>query len=310
MSIKEEIRSEIMKTGAIAVGFAKAGEVDPTVMNQYRIWIAAGKHAGMDYLSRHTELKRHPSSVMEDTATVICTAFSYAPAQFRDSRLPMIACYAYGEDYHDVIRERLSKAVENLKAHLGGNWRICIDSAPLAERYWAMKSGIGKKGKNGSVITDRSGSWCFLAEILTSLPAPPDEATEASCMGCGECVRSCPTNALSEDGSIDSAKCLNYLTIEHRGEWTGNMRAAMDTQAGRHCLYGCDICQRVCPHNKDVEPTMIQEFQPSQKILELDAATMAEMSNETFTAFFKGSPIKRAKPDGMKRNALNCLKRF
>lgn len=308
MSIKDEIRAEIMKSGAIAVGFAKAADVNGEATRQYGEWIASGRHAGMEYLSRHAPLKRHPDSVMENTATVICTAFSYAPLRFRDDSLPAIACYAYGEDYHDVIRKRLSTAVGNLKEQLGGDWRICIDSAPLAERYWAMESGIGKRGKNGSIIVDRCGSWCFLAEILTSLPVAPDEAREASCIGCGECIRRCPTRALSADGTIDSAKCLNYLTIEHRGEWTGDMASAMATDAGRHTLFGCDICQRVCPHNRDVEPTGIPEFQSSQKIMELEASAVAGMTQEAFSKFFKGSPIKRAKLDGMKRNALNCLK--
>lgn len=309
MSVKDAIRAEIMKSGAVAVGFAVAGDVSVGAMRQYGDWIASGRNAGMEYLSRHAGLKRNPASVMGNAATVISTAFSYAPRLFRGDALPAIACYAYGEDYHDVIRKRLSSAVGALRGRYGGDWRICIDSAPLAERYWAMKSGIGKRGKNGSIIIDKCGSWCFLAEILTSLPVAPDEATEASCLGCGECLKRCPTQALLPDGTIDSSRCLNYLTIEHRGEWPARMDEAMASDAGRGTLFGCDICQRVCPHNKDVEPTAIPEFQPWQKILELAPSDVAAMSQEAFSAFFKGSPLKRAKLEGLKRNALNCLKK-
>lgn len=154
-------------------------------------------------------LKLDPRNVLENAATVISLAFSYAPERFRDDSLPVVASYAYGEDYHDVIRRRLSPPVERLRNTYGGEWRICVDSAPLAERYWALRSGIGRLGRNGSVIVDNFGSYIFLAEVMTTLPVAPDEPTEALCAGCGAlcqqlsgkgigCRRECGFKKMSE----------------------------------------------------------------------------------------------------------------
>lgn len=136
-----------MSAGAEAVGFAKASRIPDAVAQQYESWIGEGRHAGMDYLRRHAELCIDPRALLEDAATVVSVAFSYVPTRRRDPGLPVVACYAYGEDYHDVIRRRLGEAVETMKSRFGGSWRICVDSAPIAERYWAMAAGIGKRGK-------------------------------------------------------------------------------------------------------------------------------------------------------------------
>lgn len=306
--MKEAIRRAMLEAGASAVGFAEAAPIDAAAAESYRRWIGEGCHAGMDYLERHAPLKLHPCHVLEDAATVVSMAFSYVPDLQRDPAKPAVACYAWGEDYHDVIRKRLSAAVEGLQARFGGSWRICVDTAPLPERYWALRSGIGRKGKNGSVIVDNCGSLCFLAEVLTSHSVAPDEPSEASCMQCGACTRACPTGALMPDGTVDARKCLSYLTIEHRGEWIGEGCEAMDTPAGRHTLYGCDICQRVCPHNNGAAPSGISEFHISEKILNLDAEKAAGMTQHEFSAYFKGSAIKRCRLDGLRRNALHILK--
>ncbi|MDE6793796.1 MAG: tRNA epoxyqueuosine(34) reductase QueG [Muribaculaceae bacterium] len=337
--MKETITSAIKATGAVAVGFAEAAEVDPQVISDYQEWIAGGNHAGMDYLARHAVLKSHPRYVLEDAATVISIAYSYAPAVWRDPALPVIAAYAYGDDYHDVLRRRLEPVVADLKQRFGGSWRICIDSAPLAERYWAIKSGIGRRGLNGSVIVDGYGSYIFLVEILTSLPLPSDEPSDTFCARCGECLKACPQNALRPDGTIDCRRCLNYLTIEHRGDWEGEELEAMQTPAAKHTLFGCDICQRVCPHNRNLTPTNIPEFYPRKGIISPNAPSpytseginsstipsiytsegiknlniissytiegIKSMSQTEFSTLFKGSPIKRAKLAGFLRNASN-----
>jgi epoxyqueuosine reductase len=304
---KEYIRHTLIKAGAVEAGFAEAAPVEEKFMHLYTSWIEEGCHSGMDYLRRHIPLKAHPRHVLEGAATVISTAFSYAPAEFRAPALPSIACYAYGSDYHDVLRRRLSPAVEEFKTRLGGEWRICIDSAPLAERYWALKCGIGINGKNGSVITKKSGGYIFLAEILTTLSVAPDKPSKEGCKECGACVKACPQSALRPDGTVDSRRCLNYLTIEHRGPWAAAEAEAMLTDAARRSLFGCDICLRVCPHNRDAAPADIPEFQMRDSIRSLDAARVAAMTQPEFSAIFKGSPIKRAKLDGLRRNALNII---
>lgn len=305
---KEEIREQILKSGAVAVGFAKADDVDTLEMERYRQWIADGKHAGMDYLVRHAQLKTNPTYVLENAATIISIAFSYAPLTFRDPSLPMIACYAYGSDYHDVIRQRLMPIAAHLKENLGGEWRICIDSAPIAERYWALKSGIGIRGCNSTVIVEGAGAYTFLAEIVTTIAIQPDAPSTGECKKCGACLSACPQNALSKDGIIDSRRCLNYLTIEHRGDWEGEYAENIATPAGHHTLYGCDRCLRVCPHNRGISPTTIDEFMPRDSIITLTADDVESMMQEQFSATFKGSPIKRAKLAGLQRNAHNVAK--
>lgn len=307
--LKTEIRESFLSAGAVAVGFARSEPVSEEESARYSKWIEEGKHAGMEYMRRHVELKLDPRNVLENAATVISLAFSYAPERFRDDSLPVVASYAYGEDYHDVIRRRLSPPVERLRNTYGGEWRICVDSAPLAERYWALRSGIGRLGRNGSVIVDNFGSYIFLAEVMTTLPVTPDEPTEALCAGCGACVSSCPVKALDADGSVDSRRCLNYLTIEHRGDWAGDALEVMRSDAGKHTLYGCDVCQRVCPHNVGIKPTGMEEFRAKDGIMSLRAEDVAAMTQADFSAFFRGSAMKRAKLDGMRRNALNVLNR-
>ena len=312
--MKETLRKEILATGAVAVGFAMAEEVDSNVMESYHEWIAGGNHAGMEYLSRHELLKSHPRNVLEDAATVISIAYSYAPADWRPDWLPAIAAYAYGNDYHEVLRAKLQPLVESFNSRFGGQWRVCIDSAPLAERYWAMKAGIGRKGLNGSVIVDGYGSYIFLVELLTSLRIDSDSPSEAICASCGECRRACPTGALLSDSTIDCRRCLNYLTIEHHGEWDPEGMAAMQTPAGQHTLFGCDICQRVCPHNLHISPTTIPEFNPRPGIISTDIPSVytregiLSLTQEEFSRIFKGSPMKRAKLAGIMRNASNLDK--
>lgn len=304
---REAVREAVLGCGAVAAGFAMATEVPKEVSVGYDAWIDAGKHAGMEYLRRHSRLKTHPCHVLEGVRTVISVAFSYAPPCFRAPELPMIACYAYGSDYHDVLRRRLLPVAERLKGEMGGEWRICIDSAPLHERYWALRCGIGIEGKNGSVIVGDAGGFIFLAELLTTLQLPPDCPSGSICSDCGACRRACPQNALDENGAVDARRCLNYLTIEHRGDWDTEGQKAMSSIQGKRTLYGCDICLRVCPHNSHVAPTSVSEFMPRPEIMDLTASDVAEMTQSQFSAIFKGSPIKRAKLEGLRRNARNIL---
>lgn len=304
---REWLRREILSSGAVAVGFAIAGAVDDEVMGQYREWIESGNHAGMEYLNRHIVLKSNPAFVLPEASTVISVAFSYAPKEFRDGSLPAIACYAYGDDYHDVIKKRLIPVVSHSKERLGGEWRICIDSAPLAERYWALKSGIGIRGYNGSVIVDGAGGYAFLAEIVTTVAISPDGPSKDECKKCGACQKACPQKALNIDGRVDSRRCLNYLTIEHRGEWQEDLADNMQTAAARNTLYGCDRCLRVCPYNREIIPTAIHEFEPRTRIMSLSAEEVFTLTQEEFSNLFKGSPIKRAKLAGLQRNAINVI---
>lgn len=305
---KEEIRNRIMGAGAVAVGFAAVGKVPESVTDEYWRWISSGNHAGMGYMERHGDLRRDPREMVPGARSVIVAAFSYKPAEEgrRPSHLPMISCYAWGDDYHDVMRRRLSEACKDMPQLEGS--RICIDSAPVHERYWARKAGIGYVADNGMLNVPGYGNMVFLAEIFTQLEIEPDASLPLAegCLHCEACRRVCPAGAMGKEGKIDGRKCLSYLTIEHRGEWdTEEMRAAMATREGGNTLYGCDRCMEICPLNKDVPATEIEEFRIRDIVKHIDAETVKQMSPEEFNRLFKGSAIKRAKHAGLLRNASN-----
>lgn len=307
---EDAVKRVIGSCGAIAAGIARADDISEAESEHFAAWLAGGRHAGMDYLVRHAELRRHPSSVLPGARSVICVAFSFVPPKRRDAALPSVSCYAYGRDYHDVLRKRLRKGVEEMERMWPGHaFRICVDSAPLAERYWALKAGIGITGRNGSVIVKGAGAYCFLAEIVTTVPLEADKPSEKRCMMCNACVKACPTKALSLSGTIDCRRCLSYLTIEHRGEWTPGQIGLLDAADGAGVLFGCDRCIAVCPHNHGVLPTEIGEFHPSETILSLTAEHLADASDEEISTLLGKSAIKRAKGEGLRRNAANILRR-
>lgn len=305
--MKEEIRGILSDTGAVAVGFARAERVSLEAENNFDEWLASGSHAGMEYMANHRELRLDPRTLLEGTRTVISLAYSFAPQSFRDPSKGIIACYAYFRDYHDVLRKLLKKTVKELEEKYGGSYRICIDSAPVMERYWAVKSGIGKRGWNGSVIVPQAGSLCFLAEILTTLEIAPDQPQGEKCLECGACKKGCPGHAIGENGTIDSRRCISYLTIEHRGEWTSpEALETMSTPIGRNTIFGCDHCLRVCPHNHAAVPisttATLSPIPTIPSILTISRSDIARMTEEDFAKTFQGSPIRRAKLSGLLRN--------
>ncbi|MDE6297306.1 MAG: DUF1730 domain-containing protein, partial [Muribaculaceae bacterium] len=284
----DRLRDIFWDCGAVAVGVSRAEPVADNHWQAFESWLDSGRSAGMEYMANHKAIRRDPRLLLDDARSVISLAFSFAPAIYRDSDKWMIACYAYGEDYHDVLRRRVREAVKEIKDIYGGEYRVCIDSAPILERYWAEKSGIGEIGKNGSLIVPGYGSMVFLCEVITTLELREKafvrrntqelkqsferkqlresrESREENefCLGCGKCVAVCPGSAINGEGGIDARRCLSYLTIEHRGEWCSD--EALETvgsEVGKKTLFGCDLCLRSCPLNKGLEPTRIEEFQP------------------------------------------------
>ena len=322
MGMKEEIRERMRESGAVAVGFAEAGPVADGVVERYLKWISEGRHAGMGYMERYLEIRRDPRMLLEGARTVCSLAFSYHPAEERDTRLPHISRYAYGEDYHHVLKRKLTPIVEEIDRIYGSVSRICVDSAPIFERWWGWKAGIGIIGDNGALITDGYGSEVFLAEVVTTLRIEPDSPQEGDCGHCGACRRNCPGGALGmsgnglgkntdpdsktttggEDMTIDCRRCLSYLTIEHKGEWEGESREVMEKEEGRTTLFGCDVCVAGCPHNRGIPATEIEEFGMSGFVREADAARMAAMTGGDFRRVLRGSAIFRARLAGLRRN--------
>lgn len=299
-ALRETLRNRLLTSGASAVGFASVERPDEVSLERLRQWLACGFNAGMDYMERNMQLRENPALLLEGARTVISLAFSYVPSKRRDQGLPAFSCHAYGRDYHKVIRKRLKGICREMEEEFGCATRICVDSAPVMERYWASRAGIGIIGDNHCLIVEGKGSMVFLAEILTTLNVEPDEPTDRGCLHCEACVRACPTGALSTEG-IDARRCLSYLTIEHRGEFP----AGTDTE---NTLYGCDRCQTACPYNRDATPTEIGEFAPTERVLTLTAEECAGMDDEAFAATFQGSAVVRAGAEGLRRNARQILK--
>lgn len=296
------LRSKALATGAAAVGWTEAGPVEDAARQQFMRYLAEGRFASMDYMGRHLPLRSDPRTLLPGARTVICFAFSYAPSGQRTDH--SISLYAYGRDYHKELPKRLRPFCRYLEQTYGAATRICVDSAPVMERYWAQRAGIGRCGRNGALIVPGYGSLCFLAEVIVDVEVAPDGSQcQDMCVDCGACMAVCPTAALS-DGGFDPSRCLSYLTIEHRGPWPEDINVA-DMP-----LFGCDACLRACPLNRDLPPSSIPAFHLRGEVGALSADTlMALRSDEELAALLPASPIRRASLDDLKRNAAYKLSR-
>ena len=283
------------EVGAMACGFAAVADVAAVADERYRRWVESGSNATMTYLEKYADVRRNPALLLEGARTIVSCAFSYA----RREHHPNIADYALGRDYHDVVRQRLESLASYLRAAGGGITRVCVDTAPLRERYWAVECGVGYIGRNNYLIVPGRGASCVLGEVLWTGTLPADRPCALQCSGCGACVRACPTGALHSDGTIDARRCLSYLTIEHRGELPEGIRL------GSH-ICGCDECRRACRECDDTEPTAIAEFEASPRLMALNREAMARLSEEDYREIFRGSSMRRCKLEGIRRNAQNA----
>jgi epoxyqueuosine reductase len=296
-----QIRQWAAEAGFVRCGFACATSVPPALR---RVWLARGKTDGLEYLSRHADLRSAPKKLQPSAKTIISLAMSYAPApsEARESD-DWISLYARGRDYHRVLKQRahrlcnrIAESVDDFEA------RTCVDTAPVAERYWAVQSGVGWLGRNGMVIVPGAGSHVLLAEILCNLSLPEDAplTDEAGdCASCGRCVAACPTGALDDAECFQAGRCLSYHTIENRGHIPPDIQAAMTNQ-----LYGCDVCQRVCPFNRDVPPGEMELRNGSTMPTAEAVAAWSESQWDEFTC---GKALRRAKFDQWVRNAKILL---
>ena len=299
------LHSEIIKRTALELGFSACGvakvEATDSEIGHYDRWIAKGYQAGMHYMANHREIRRHPEGLLAGAKTIISVALNYYPAQKLPDEAPQIAYYAYGKDYHVVVKERLRQLWQALGEP--AEMRCFTDSAPLFERYWAWKAGLGWIGKNGCLILPHQGSFFFLGEIVTTEEADHyDQPQRNRCGTCRRCLDACPTGALEEARCLNANKCLSYLTIEHRGE----LPAEQADRLGNR-LYGCDTCQLVCPWNRFARPTEVADFLPSAAFLSLDDTQLNDFSQADYQRLFAHSAVKRAKYEGLLRNSRAYL---
>lgn len=295
MADKSLIRQAALDAGACAAGFAVVGHgVPDSVHEVYLQWLAQGKHDTMDYLERNAGARRHPRSVLEGVRSMLCVAFSYNPGA--GERSPFFADYARGFDYHRVIPARLAPVAALMEDLVPGSaTRICVDIYPVAERYWAVQAGIGSPAMNGCVAVPGFGTKVFLAEILWTADVAPDAPVpENPCTHCGRCVLACPHGALAGDGTLDARRCLSCLTIEHRGDMPADI-----SPEGR--IYGCDICQDVCPLNRNV-PAGLADFDILPTVGAITAADIATMGSAVFRRTFAGSAVTRITPKKLRAN--------
>jgi epoxyqueuosine reductase len=301
--------TRIVRETALALGFdfcgiAKAQKLDDDA-RRLEQWLNKGMQGSMRYMENHFELRVDPQKLVPGAKSVITLLINYFPAQQQNNDGPKISKYAYGKDYHDVIRNKLQHFLHILHEKIGEvNGRGFIDSAPVLERSWAQRSGLGWIGKNGNLITKGSGSFYFIATLITDLVLEHDSPfAKDYCGTCTKCIDSCPTDAILPNKVVDGSKCISYFTIELKEMMLPpEMNGKFD-----NWMFGCDTCQDVCPWNRFSKGTEEIEFTPLYEIMNFSFYDWEELTEESFKKIFKDSPIKRSKFAGIKRN-LKFLK--
>ncbi len=280
-------------------GFAAAVYLDDDA-RRLEQWLNKGHQGTMQYMERHFDLRVDPRKLVPGAKSVITLLMNYFPSAQQQPDAPGIARYAWGVDYHFVIREKLNEFLATIRQEIGEvQGRGFVDSAPVLERSWAVRSGLGWIGKNGNLLAPQTGSWFFIATLITDLDLEPDPPFKTDhCGTCTRCLDACPTGALVSQGEVDGSRCISYLTIE--------LKEAMMPQDLQHqvgdWMFGCDICQEVCPWNRFAQPHAEPHFQPIPEILNLSTAEWEQMTEDAFRKVFKNSPLKRSKFSGIKRN--------
>ena len=298
-----------VKKTAAALGFHYCGIATATTLDddarRLEHWLNKGMHGTMRYMENHFELRVDPSKLVPGAKSVITLLINYFPSEKQAEGGFKISKYAYGNDYHEVIRMKLKQFLEELKKNVGEiNGRGFVDSAPVLERSWAQRSGAGWIGKNGNLITKNDGSFFFIATLITDLQLQPDDPIAKDyCGSCTRCIDACPTGAIMEEKVVDGSKCISYFTIELK-----EMLIPEDMKGKfNDWMFGCDICQDVCPWNRFSKSSHESPFTPIPEILNFSTAQWEELTEETFKTIFKNSSLKRSKFSGIKRN-LQFLK--
>lgn len=290
------VKDTARQLGFHACGLAPASSLPEKSEKVLRRWLENGHHAGMDYMANNLEKRLNPCLLFEGARTIISVALNYYQnPEYRGYRFSR---YAQGRDYHEVMKEKLRQLMALLGQEEPVDGRAFCDTAPINERYWAMRSGIGWCGKNGQLIIPGAGSYFFLGELVLRKAADRyDSPVSSHCGTCRRCIEACPAQALCGDGTLDARRCLSYLTIEHRGPLPSGTGLRMGD-----CVYGCDCCAEVCPHNRRAVETTVGDFRPSPERLAMTKEDWHGLSVETYRRLFKGSAVKRAKYEGLLRN--------
>jgi epoxyqueuosine reductase len=304
LRLQENKNTQLIKEAAAKLGFDHCGIAKAVVLEEdakrLERWLNKGMHGSMRYMENYFDMRINPARLVPGAKSVITLLLNYFPGQQQTTDEVKIAKYAYGKDYHEVIREKLTIFLAEIRLLIGEiNGRGFVDSAPVLERSWAQRTGLGWIGKNGNLINKESGSFFFIATLIIDLELEYDDPyAKDYCGTCTKCIDQCPTDAILPDKVVDGSKCISYFTIELKDALIPTeMKGKFD-----NWMFGCDVCQDVCPWNRFSTPTKESGFAPMPAILNFTTSDWDELTEENFKLIFKNSPLKRSKFTGIKRN--------
>ncbi|CAA0195916.1 tRNA epoxyqueuosine(34) reductase QueG [Tenacibaculum maritimum] len=301
--LKKEDYAQFIKEQAKRLGFLDCGIAKATFLEEEAFgleeWLANGFHGEMHYMENHFDKRLDPRLLVDGAKSVISLSYNYYPPKVQKEDSYKISKYAYGEDYHQVIKTKLRELLSLIHDEIGEvSGRAFVDSAPVLERAWAKKTGLGWTGKNTLLIQKQQGSFFFLAELIIDLElAYDDPFVTDHCGRCTRCIDACPTNAILPNSTVDGSKCISYVTIELKDQIPASFKDKMEGW-----MFGCDICQDVCPWNRFSKAHSEPLFSPKEHLLEMTKRDWEEVTEETFRKVFKKSPVKRTKFSGLTRN--------
>jgi epoxyqueuosine reductase len=297
------IKAESKRLGFLSCGISKAGFLEqeaPRLEN----WLNNNMKGQMSYMENHFDKRLNPTLLVDDAKSVISLLLNYYPSELQNQDSYKISKYAYGQDYHHVIKEKLKELLYFIQTEIGEvSGRAFVDSAPVLDKAWAAKSGLGWIGKNSNLITQKVGSFYFIAELIIDLELDYDTPTTDHCGSCTACLDACPTDAIVAPYVVDGSKCISYFTIELKDNLPQEMKGKFDDW-----MFGCDVCQDVCPWNRFSKPHNEPLFQSNSDILKFSKSDWEEITVDTFQKVFKNSAVKRTKYEGLLRN-INFLKK-
>ncbi|MFC2175901.1 tRNA epoxyqueuosine(34) reductase QueG [Bacteroidota bacterium] len=292
------IKEEAKRLGFLQCGISKAGFLEQEAPRLEK-WLNANMHGQMDYMANHFDKRLDPTKLVEGAKSVITVLLNYYPEEVqKDSEAPKISKYAYGNDYHHVIKGKLRQLVDFIQENIGQvDGRAFTDSAPVLDKAWAAKSGLGWIGKNANLINPKKGSFFFIGELILDLELTPDLPIRDHCGTCTACIDACPTEAIVAPYVVDGSKCISYFTIELKDAIPTAMKGQFDDWA-----FGCDVCQDVCPWNRFSKPHSEPAFNPHPEMLDMTKRDWEELTEDVFKKVFQKSAVKRTKFSGLKRN--------
>jgi epoxyqueuosine reductase len=296
---KQAIKDKAQELGFFYCGFSKATFLEEEAP-RLESWLNNNYHGSMAYMENYFDKRLNPKLLVDNARTVISLLLNYHTEETqKDPKAPKLSKYAYGEDYHFVIKDKLNDLLAFMKEEIGDiGGRVFVDSAPVMDKVWAKKAGVGWMGKSTNLIHPKEGSFFFIAEIITDIEIEADGPMKDYCGTCTKCIDACPTEAIIAPYLVDGSKCISHLTIELKDAiLPDQFKGKMD-----NWMFGCDVCQDVCPWNKFGKIHQEKRFQPSARLLDLTKGDWEDLEQETFQLLFKNSAVKRTKFEGLKRN--------